>query len=132
MTRRKTTEQFKKELAIANPTVEVLGEYTAGKKPIKVRCKKHDVVWEPSAASVLRGSGCNMCKREKLSKANQGTSKYTDNYLEKYINSHFNKQYTFIRRIKGKSLRLDRVELKCNICGNNRSYLLLVRIPPLR
>lgn len=124
MTRRKTTEQFEKELAIANPTVEVLGEYKGSRKPIKVRCKKHDVVWEPSAASILRGSGCNMCKREKISKANQGTAKYTDNYLEKYINSHFNEQYTFIRRIKGKSLRLDRVELKCNICGNNRSYLI--------
>lgn len=121
MTRRKTTEQFKKELAIANPTVEVLGEYTAGKKPIKVRCKKHDVVWEPSAASVLRGSGCNMCKREKITGR---PATYTDKYLKKFLSNKYKGKYTFIQRIKGKETVLDRVELKCNTCGNIGIYLV--------
>ena len=120
MTRRKTTEQFKEELSTANPTVEVLGEYLTGKKPIKVRCKKHNVIWEPPAASLLRGSGCNMCKREKITGR---PATYTDEYLKGFLANEYKGRYTFIQRVKGDNYR-DKVKLRCSTCGNIGIYLV--------
>ena len=49
---------------IFNGMIEVVGEYKAAKKKIKVKCKKHNYEWEPLAYNLLSGFGCPLCGRE--------------------------------------------------------------------
>ena len=60
--RRKTTEEFKKDLNIVNPNIEVEGEYTGSHKLIRCRCKIDDSHWSSYPANLLNGSaGCPIC-----------------------------------------------------------------------
>lgn len=60
----KTTEQFKKELLICNPTLELVGDYYNSKTAIRYRCKicgEESISTSPTR--VLTGdSGCHYCK----------------------------------------------------------------------
>lgn len=62
---RKTTEQFKNEIASLNLQVEVLGEYENSKSPIKCKCVICGHVWEPIPNTLLLGHGCPKCAVEK-------------------------------------------------------------------
>ena len=67
-TRRKTTEEFKKEVEEIRPTIEVIGEYNGTHKPIKCKCKIHDVIWESYACNIKNGTaGCPECASESMS-----------------------------------------------------------------
>ena len=65
--RTKTTEVFKNELSLINPDLEVLGEYSTARKPIKCRCKKCGFTWDPIAGLLLRGRGCQSCSHSNTS-----------------------------------------------------------------
>lgn len=58
---KKTTEQYKAELAIKNPDIEVLGEYITAIIPILHRCKKDGYIWMARPANILFGHGCPLC-----------------------------------------------------------------------
>ena len=64
----KTTEEVMRQLQIISPEIEVLGEYTRSKEPLKVRCKVCGYEWAPQAGSLLQGHGCPKCAREKRNK----------------------------------------------------------------
>ena len=80
-TRRKTDEQFKRELAEKNPYVaagliEVVGSYASAHGRIAVRCVVCDNEWSPSAHSLLHSkSGCAVC--------NGGTKLTHEGFLER-------------------------------------------------
>ena len=57
----KTTEEFKKEMAIVNPDIVILGEYIHGKKPIWVKCAKCNYEWGPRPNNLLFNHGCPNC-----------------------------------------------------------------------
>ena len=59
--RRKTTETYKRELSIINPTIECLGEYTTSKDKILHKCKKCNHQWYAMPTNTLRGKGCPIC-----------------------------------------------------------------------
>jgi len=58
MASKKTTEEFKKELAIKNPSIEVLGEYKNASIKILAMDKRCGHKWEVVPPSLLRGYGC--------------------------------------------------------------------------
>lgn len=61
-TTKKTTEQFKKELEIINPNIEVLGEYINALTQILCKCKIDGYKWTPIPSNLLnKNSGCPMC-----------------------------------------------------------------------
>lgn len=62
----KTHEQFLLELKVIRDDVEVLGQYVGTDEPIRVRCVKHNQVWTTTPYLLLQGSGCPMCKSDKL------------------------------------------------------------------
>ena len=66
MSKRKTQEEYIKELAIKNPTVKVIGEYINNRTPIIHYCEIHDVYWNTPPNSVLKGCGCKQCCGEKI------------------------------------------------------------------
>lgn len=73
MGKMKTQEEYVVELALKNPNIEVLGEYRGANTNISHRCLIHDVVWNACPSSMLRGSGCDKCKSEKIKIANGKT-----------------------------------------------------------
>lgn len=62
----KTHSQYVAELSMSNPILEVLEDYINMDTPILHRCKTHNIVWDISPASALRGAGCRECWIEKL------------------------------------------------------------------
>lgn len=56
-----TTNDFKKEIQIRNPNIEILGEYKNRSTKIKCRCVNDDYIWETTPDSLLRGAGCPKC-----------------------------------------------------------------------
>ena len=60
----KTTNQFKKELRVINPTIEILGEYKNNKTKILAKCLTCGHEWSVVPASLLNGHGCPVCSRK--------------------------------------------------------------------
>lgn len=61
MSRKKTHEEYVKELAEKNPNVEVIGIYCGNRIKIPHRCKKCGNVWDASPTNILRGKSCPIC-----------------------------------------------------------------------
>lgn len=90
--------QYVDELSIANPVIEVIGTYINSSTPVKHRCLIHDITWEITPISALRGSGCPMCLKEKISNCKLKThEQYVDELktrnssviaIEKYIGAN--------------------------------------------
>ena len=65
---KRTHEEYVKELAIKNPTVEVIDEYIDTKTPILHRCLIHDVYWMIRPSHALEGVKCKECQKDLLKK----------------------------------------------------------------
>lgn len=63
--RKKTHEEYVAELAIKNPTVEVVEEYVDAKTKIIHHCLIHDVYWKVLPGNALAGKGCKECMKDK-------------------------------------------------------------------
>lgn len=68
MSKKKTQQEYIEELAIKNPTVEVIGQYIDANTPILHHCLIHNVTWETTPNRVLHGSGCKECGKDKYRK----------------------------------------------------------------
>ena len=63
--RKKTTEQFRKELSIINPDIEVVGEYTNTHTLIKCKCKIHNHGFAAKPCNLLnRTATCPVCSKK--------------------------------------------------------------------
>lgn len=65
-TKKRTHEEYIAELAIKNPTIEVVGKYIAANTKVLHHCCTHDIYWETTPSRVLQGNGCEMCRKEKF------------------------------------------------------------------
>lgn len=61
MPRRKTHEEFIKELQSINSNVEILENYKHALEPLKCRCLKDGYEWSARPADLLKGKGCPKC-----------------------------------------------------------------------
>lgn len=61
----KTHEQYVNELKNINPDIIVLGKYVNAKTKIIHKCLKHNMEWESSPNTMLKGRGCPQCAKEK-------------------------------------------------------------------
>lgn len=78
MTKKKTREEYVTELAIKNPTIEVVGEYINANTKITHHCLIHDIYWDTTPSRALQGVGCSICHSEKIA-----MTKYKSN--EQYV-----------------------------------------------
>lgn len=60
---RKTHEQFVSEIAISNPSVEIVGIYTNAKSKIDCKCKICGYYWSAKANNIQQGQKCPDCAR---------------------------------------------------------------------
>lgn len=61
MSKRKTHDEFVKELNNINKNIKVIGKYTNNKSKIKCKCKICKYEWNVIPDSLLRGTGCPNC-----------------------------------------------------------------------
>ncbi len=47
--------------------IEIIGQYTGSRQQIRCKCKKCNTEWEPTAASLLSGTGCPKCSHSSTS-----------------------------------------------------------------
>lgn len=59
--KRKTTEQYKKELALVNPNIKCCDEYVNAKTPILHNCLVCGNEWMATPSHILSGTGCPPC-----------------------------------------------------------------------
>lgn len=98
MAKKKTHEEFIKEISLINNNIEIIGEYKNSYTKIKCRCKIHDIIWDIRPDSLSKGAGCEECKKEKIGSKYRRTNeefvsllkKSNPNIkpLEKYINNN--------------------------------------------
>lgn len=79
MSRKKTHEEYVKELEVKNPNVEIVGEYIDANTTAMHHCLIHNVFWETKPSRVLNGHGCEQCRIEKFKMSNIKTQ---DKYVE--------------------------------------------------
>lgn len=63
--RYKTTEDFKEEMNLINPNIEILGEYNGCENQVKCYCKICNHIWSPIGRSLKNGQGCPNCSTSK-------------------------------------------------------------------
>ena len=68
MSKRKTQEEFEKEVSLASPNIKVIGKYININTKIQFKCLIHDFEFDAFPQNVLRGHGCRKCGNEKQSK----------------------------------------------------------------
>lgn len=76
-----THEQYVKNLKTRNPNIEVIGIYCGARYKLKVRCIKHNYIWDAYPSNLNDGGGCTMCKSEKLSDRAISHDEFTNKLL---------------------------------------------------
>lgn len=105
---RRTQEEYIRQLSVINPNIEVIGEYKNIHTRILHKCKTHGIQWNTSPSSVLQGSGCIQCSKEKISNALKKTH---DEYIEDL--SRLNPNIVVIDNYKGALTPILHRCLKC-------------------
>ena len=111
MSKKKTDEEFRKELKEVNPNIEPLEEYYGTGDKIKVKCKICNNIWEARPYHLVGSSksGCPKCAINNLSKIK---TKSNNKFLKELKLK--NPDITPLEEYKG----LDKeIKVKCNKCG---------------
>lgn len=111
--KRKTTEQYKQELEIYTPTIEVLDEYVNAKTRILHKCKICDYKWLISPTHIFKLGECPQCKHQKI--VSDKNAELLKSHKKK-IKDKFNSKIEVLSDsyISSKNKLL----YHCNICNN--------------
>lgn len=63
--RNRTTDDYKSELFMKNPNIEVIGDFINTKTNILHKCKSCGYKWNANPSNILSGSGCPNCANKK-------------------------------------------------------------------
>ena len=63
----RNTQEYVEDLQRINPQLELVGDFINVKTHVLHRCKIHNYTWNVVPSSILNGTGCPICGREKLS-----------------------------------------------------------------
>lgn len=101
-----TTQDIKYKVeSILKLPVEIVGEYTNMKTPIKTKCLKCGNTWDANVVSLCQGSGCKKCKRNKPLKTH-------DKFVEEVAQKQPNLTITSLYKGDAKP-----ISFKCNLDG---------------
>lgn len=109
MNKRKTQEEFEKEVSLASPNIKVIGKYININTKIQFKCLIHDFEFDAFPQNVLRGHGCRKCGNEKQSKKQ---TKSHDKFIKDIIKINPNIE------VIGQYVNMDtKVQVQCLIDG---------------
>lgn len=108
--KRMSDDEYIKRLSVANPYVEIVGQYVNANTPVMHRCKIHNITWMIRPADALKGKGCQKCHIERFSKSKSKThAEYVAELETKNTNIEVIGTY-----VKAKTP----ITHRCKICGN--------------
>ena len=110
MSKAKTHEEFVKELSLINSDIDVIGIYKNSYTKIKCKCKKHNITWDIRPDSLLKGSGCDKCKKEKIGSKYRRTN---EEFLELLSQSNPN-----IRPLENYVNNNTKIRCLCLVCNH--------------
>ena len=121
MANKKTHEEFLKEFYEKNPdanNIEILEKYDGNKKPIKCRCKIHNIIWYPTPITLLGckntpPTGCPKCGREKSS--NKRLNKHEEFMDKFYKKNKYAKDIIIKSEYRGAN---EYIDCECKLDGN--------------
>ena len=112
MPRKKTTEEFKKDLAKISPNLELLSEYNGSLNYVTVRCKIHDYTYQSKPKWLMKGMGCQKCYDDRRG---EKTRKPIDKVIEDARKVHGGKyDYSLIENYKNSK---QKVPIICPVHG---------------
>lgn len=103
--KRKSHEEFVKEIMLSNRPIEVLGKYVNCSTKIEVRCLKCYNTWSATPNSLLRGSGCPTCSNNQ--------KKTQDKFIQQLESCN-----PYIKTLGVYTNSHTPLKVKCTICGN--------------
>lgn len=103
--RRRSHEDFVRELSEVNPDVECLDTFTIVDRRMRFRCRKCGHVWETTAVHVLQGTGCPKCRG--------GVRVTHDEFVAKVSEESPDIEVIGVYRNRSTS-----VEVRCRKCGH--------------
>lgn len=105
---KKTHDEYKQELSISNPDIEVIEEYNGANIPILHQCKIDGYMWSAKPTNVLCGTGCPCCRESRGEKN-----------IRRWLESHnikYKCQYSFVDCKDKKALPFDFYIPSFNMC----------------
>lgn len=113
---KRTHEEFLSDFNKKNPyarSIKLVGKYVDARSEIQCVCAMCGNVWNPSAGSLLNGSGCPVCanKRRAISK-----TKTHEQFLKDFKARHPHADY--IEIVGMYSADSDPIDVQCVICGH--------------
>lgn len=103
--RKKTQNEFIKDLSKVTDEIIVIGDYINSKEKIIVKCKKCGNIWLASPSNLLNGNKCPKC---------YGTPKKTNEQFIKEMKEKNSEVIPLDKYIDAKT----KIRLQCNICGH--------------
>lgn len=101
MPRKLNTEDFKRQLNIEHPELELLSEYDGNKNYVTVRCLRHDYIFRTKPNWLHGGCGCQKCYDERRGNT---TRKSVDDFINEAKQIHGNKyDYSKVDYINSKT-----------------------------
>ena len=83
MGRKKTHDEYIREVAEINPNIEVVGIYIDSETKIAHKCKIDDEVFYAQPREILRGKGCYKCGRRRIIAAKTKTHEWYMSEIDK-------------------------------------------------
>lgn len=113
--RKKTHEEFVKEMTDKNPSVKIIGKYNGALTDVDCQCEKCNYIWKAKPEKLVRGTGCPKCFIERRkTKITRTHEEFVD--IMSKINPQIQIIGTYVRnKVKVKS--------KCLICGHEWNTL---------
>ena len=81
--KKKTHQEFIKELEQLNPNIEILSEYKSTHTKIKCRCLIDGNIWEAEPSKLLMDRGCPICGKNKAGNLRRKTHEFFVNEISK-------------------------------------------------
>lgn len=107
MSHKKTHDQFESEIAVKNPNIILISQYSGSQNKIRCKCKQCMSEWSTTPTHLLAGTGCSKCA---------GNKKLTHKeYLQKLENKYPNHEIEALSTYDG---AMKHMQFKCNICGH--------------
>ena len=113
MSKKKTQDEYEKELKEIHPHLTVIGEYVSARKLIEIKCEKHNYIFTTIAGSVFKSAyGCKLCAREQWG-ITRRNKMINGGFVEKLSAVNPNiiplEEYQYSR---------EKIKVQCKVCGH--------------
>ena len=113
MPRKKTLEEFKEQMILLKPEIDIIGDYLGDTKYIRCKCKQCQHEWDATPHNLIHHPSTKCPKCASITRGIHKTESSNKNFIERMSKINSNIEIMGIPR-KAK----DHIDVKCKICGH--------------